>query len=444
MRLMQRPQITTLSLPRSSTWPSDLLPPHQAPFHFLPDVYAFSKFMLATPAYLIEDLSRDLDQLAAERRSLAAMGDDLGITFVDAAEVKVQRQMEAASALETPHLREAVDRAYKDQHEIAQRSAEAKRRQVAQMARSVEPPPLEDIPADFLASQSGLNVNARSFAPSQAPSAPAPSAANGGRNARQRRNLNPPPPSSQTYYYYQAASGLPIFLHPLDIKILHAHFRSYEAFPDMITVRVEASNEGSVDDDLRKRCKYLGHLAEGADVVFVEADLRGVVGAEGLHSFDGALKSRRARRRDKDRRDDKARAKAEERERERHVKEVQTAKVAVGWTDHDYIAPASFERPAIQFEDFPAAEMETTPAQTPAPSGAWGARSFASALHGPAISRPRAANPQRQNPPEDDWDFEGAWDELEQRIAGDSVGGGRRKRGAKMVVLGGSGGGRRR
>jgi hypothetical protein len=49
MRLMQRPQITTLALPRSHTWPSDLLPPHQAPFHFLPDVYTYAKFMLATP-----------------------------------------------------------------------------------------------------------------------------------------------------------------------------------------------------------------------------------------------------------------------------------------------------------------------------------------------------------------------------------------------------------
>ncbi|KAJ2974670.1 hypothetical protein NUW54_g11857 [Trametes sanguinea] len=51
MRLIQRPQITTLALPRSSTWPSDLLPPHQAPYHFLPDVFAFSKFIAATAGW---------------------------------------------------------------------------------------------------------------------------------------------------------------------------------------------------------------------------------------------------------------------------------------------------------------------------------------------------------------------------------------------------------
>ena len=81
-------------------------------------------------------------------------------------------------------------------------------------------------------------------------------------------------------------------------------------------MRVEAASEGSVDADLRRRCKYLSHIPEGADVVFIEADLEGVVGAERLGAFEGAIKVRRARRREKGRRDEKARAHAEERERE--------------------------------------------------------------------------------------------------------------------------------
>ncbi|KAJ3534920.1 hypothetical protein NM688_g7058 [Phlebia brevispora] len=112
MRLMQRPQITTLALPRSRTWPSDLLPPHQAPFHFLPDVHAFAKFMLATPSALIADLTADLDDLATERRMLASMKDDLGVNFVDAADAKVRHQIEKATALETPQLKEAIEAAH--------------------------------------------------------------------------------------------------------------------------------------------------------------------------------------------------------------------------------------------------------------------------------------------------------------------------------------------
>ncbi|KAF8665448.1 hypothetical protein AX16_000466, partial [Volvariella volvacea WC 439] len=109
MRLIQRPQITTLALPRSSTWPSDLIPPHQAPWHFLPDVFSFAKFMLATPDYLIGDLTKDLEELTAERKMLAGMKDELGIVFVDAAEAKVRRQMEKAAALDTPWLKEQID-----------------------------------------------------------------------------------------------------------------------------------------------------------------------------------------------------------------------------------------------------------------------------------------------------------------------------------------------
>ena len=71
------------------------------------------------------------------------------------------------------------------------------------------------------------------------------------------------------------------------------------------------------DDDLRKRCKYLGHLPEGANVVFVEADLQSVVSDEGLKGFEQALRIRRSKRREKARKDEKARIRAEEREKEK-------------------------------------------------------------------------------------------------------------------------------
>lgn len=436
MRLMQRPQITTLALPRSTTWPSDLLPPHQAPFHFLPDIYAFSKFMLATPAYLIEDLTRDIDQLATERRILAGMSDDLGVTFVDAAEAKVRNQMAKAAALETSMLRDAVDRALRDRHEIEERTARAQQRRAAEEVQPAVPMPQDEVPEAYLATRGRAPITAVRGSPAAQPrgdAAPSPS----GRTSRQRRNVNPPPPSTQTYYYYQSASGAPIFLHPLDIRILCAHFNGYAAFPDSITVRVEASDEGTVNDELRKRCKYLAHLPEGADVVFVEADLHGVVGAEGLRPFENALRQRRARRRDRGRKDDKARAKAEERERERRIDVASNA----GWSDvgNMNIVVPIFEQPAV--DDFPAPNAE--PVTTPTPAGAWGSRSFASALHSaPTQARPRAVAARQ----EEDWDVDGAWDELEQRIAGDSGGGGggKKKRGTRMVVLGGGGSGRRR
>lgn len=414
MRLIQRPQITTLALPRSITWPSDLLPPHQAPFHFLPDVFDFSKFMLPTPSQLVTDLTRDLDELAIERRILAGMHDDLGILFVDGAEQKVRNQIEKASALDTPVLREQIEKAHRDHREIRERAELQERRRNAEGNHRPD-----DVPEELLALKSGAFASA--------PSPPVSHNTNG-HNSRtalkHRRNINPPPPSTSTYFYYQAASGLPLYLHPVDIRILLSHYGEYASFPDSINIRIDAFSEGTVNDDLRKRCKYLAHLPEGADVVFVEADLEGVVGPEGLKNFEGALKMRKSRRKEKGRKDDRAKIRAEEREREKRQQAAQ-----VSW---DSPLPPGFVTIEHEVEEAPAAPV---PQQT---SGAWGQGSFASALR--STTARSNANVQTRTPrdADDEWDMDIAWHELEQRSGGT----GRKKRNNRLVVLG-SGGGRR-
>ncbi|KAJ3890417.1 hypothetical protein GG344DRAFT_77862 [Lentinula edodes] len=422
MRLVQRPQITTLALPRSLTWPSDLLPPHQAPFHFLPDVFDFSKFMLATPSQLIADLTGDLDELIIERRILAGMNDDLGVWFIDAAQQKVQNQIHKASALDTPFLRNQIEKAHKDYQEIQKR---AKLNERTRQVEGNHDSKASDVPQEFLALKTGNLIqsppisNSNSHNPRSAP--------------KQRRNVNPPPPSTSTYYYYQAASGLPLYLHPLDIRILLSHFGEYASFPDNITIRVDAFSEGTVNDDLRKRCKYLAHLPEGADVIFVEADLEGAVGVEGLKNFEHALKMRKSRRKEKSRKDDRARARAEERERDR---------------GHD-ILHSSWETSqsglVIPPEPVAVIGSEVEEPVTPVPqqvSGAWGQGSFASALRSTSTGNPSNANRRTQNQrdADDEWDMDIAWHELEQR----SGGGGKKKRNTRMVVLGGGGGRRGR
>ena len=436
MRLIQRPQITTLALPRSSTWPSDLLPPHQAPFYFLPDVFSFSKFMLATPEYLVSCLNSDLDEIAAERHDLSATQDYLGLIFIEGAEERVREQIAKANALDTPGLKAQIDKSKRDQREIEERSAfHARHRKAEEIAHAS--PALSDAPAEFLALRSGGVITT--------PGVTAPEIRPGpqGRNQlRQRRNLNPPPPSTSTYYYYQAASGLPLFLHPLDIKILLSHFSDYSAFPDTITVRVDSFAEGTVNDDLRKRCKYLAYLPEGADVVFIEADLEGVVGAEGLKNFEGPLKMRTSRRKEKGRKDDRAKARAEDREKANN-----------SWMAANRSVPSS--APLLikedTFADGDAVRLvESQTPQQPSPvavapvTGSWGTRSFASALHSSPSTQGGINRGQhravRGQDIEDEWDMDVAWHELEQR-SGTS---GRKKRGNKLVVLGSGGGGARR
>ncbi|KAG7452199.1 uncharacterized protein BT62DRAFT_926410 [Guyanagaster necrorhizus] len=415
LRLMQRPQITTLTLPRSSTWPSELIPPHQAPFHFLPDVFNYSKFMLATPDYLVSDLTRDLNELAMERRTLAGMNDNLGVSFIDRAELKVKNQIARVMAMDNPVLLEQIDKARAGLRELEERRDLHLRRQ----AEQANTPRDSDIPQELLA------LGPNSFPSTPVPDTPKPKAA-----PKQRRNVNPPPPSTSTYYYYQAASGFPLFLHPLDIRILLSHFKSYPLFPDTIDIRIEALSEGSVNDDLRKRCKYLAHMPEGADVVFIEADLKSVVGSEGLKNFEGALRMRTSRRKEKGKKDDRARARAEERERERRMQHSFTT-----WT-----SPSAISSTTISVEPAPPEHDEIpSPPQEPAFPGAWGSRSFASAVHS-SPSRDLSAQDHIRRDDEDEWDLDVAWHELEQRNNGGA--GGRRKKNNKLVILGG--GGRRR
>lgn len=399
--------------------------------------------MLATPEYLVSCLNSDLDEIAAERRDLSATQDALGLVFIEGAERRVREQIEKAVALDGPGLKAQIDRSKRDQREVEERSAfHARRRKAEEITHASSA--LSDAPTEFLALRSGGVVTSTPpIGVTASESRPGPQ----GRNqVRQRRNLNPPPPSTSTYYYYQAASGLPLFLHPLDIKILLSHFSDYSAFPDTITVRVESFAEGTVNDDLRKRCKYLAYLPEGADVVFIEADLEGVVGAEGLKNFEGPLKMRTSRRKEKGRKDDRAKVRAEDRE-----------KASNRWTaaTANRFVPSSAPPLLIKedtFSDEDAVRLvESQSPQQPSPAvvapvtGSWGTRSFASALHSSPSTQGGISNGQhhrtgRGQDLEDEWDMDVAWHELEQR----SGASGRKKRGNKLVVLGSGGGGARR
>lgn len=348
MRLIERPHLTTLALPQSSTWPTasiehPLIAPHSAPWHFQPDVMGFAKFMLATPNFLIESLDQDLSELTSEAsvlRGYARAGqgsEELGLQFVELAERKVREQIQKVKTeLDTPSVASAIGRARNDlkEHEEAQRDSllaqstqASSRRQRRRMERerAVEQEQSEGSRSDgraeaaegaeeYLALKAqGLSGSSTPLQSSTPSAATLPTEHGPSRGARQRRNLNPPAPSSSSYLFFQAASGQNIYLHPLDIKIMLSHFGSYSAFPRSVAVRVEGADEGSMNDELRRRCKYLSHLPMAADVVFIEVDWDAMgVGKETLRPYDQTLRQRKNKRRDRARREDRAKARAEE------------------------------------------------------------------------------------------------------------------------------------
>jgi hypothetical protein len=119
----------------------------------------------------------------------------------------------------------------------------------------------------------------------------------------------------QPYYFYQALQHY--YLAPLDIRILKSAFGSFSNFPSTLLPRVEHVSTGHiVDDELRRRTKYLSHLPSGCEVAFLECNWTDVVPPEVLKGFEGEIEKRRKRNREKETREEKARVRAERMEEE--------------------------------------------------------------------------------------------------------------------------------
>ncbi|SCV67732.1 BQ2448_5343 [Microbotryum intermedium] len=459
MRLIRRPQISTLALPRSDTWPSEAVPPLRAPWNFSPDAFTFAKFMLGSPDYLKEELESNMRELEQEVSTLRRWGrqggtdEELGIVFVRAAMAKVTEQIDKVAHLKTTSVMTARKKALKEIQEIRDRPGKLALGPPLPVFSETSSSEVEDAPNELLGIRSSnggriLSGDAPIFQPGYPRPRPRP----------QRKNVNPAPAldTDSTYYFYQAASGQNIYLHPLDIKILKSHFGTYQGMPDVISVKVEGVDEGSMNDDLRWRCRWLTHLPTSCDVVFIEADLSSVIPVSSLEPYSHALKQRRTKRRDKARREDKAKLKSEQKEVEARPVYMSTyGSMGVGgvgsntWNNVPmttastqmmmasttaFPPPSSGSNPGNSWGDahgFPSSVSPTRPppistgenqaSSTTANADSLSApRSFASALH--SSSRPSATRTSHGHDL-DDWDdagFDERWHDFEDRLHGAS------------------------
>ncbi|KAK4051872.1 hypothetical protein OIV83_002577 [Microbotryomycetes sp. JL201] len=428
MRLIRRPQISTLALPRSPTWPSDAVPALRAPWQFTPDALTYAKFILAPPDYLKAELEtnlRDLQQEVTNLRRWGAAGatdDELGIVFVRAAIQKVREQIEEVELLKTSHVMTARKKALRELQAVQDQAGRDARQQmdlplVSETSSSEVEIEVEvgEEPSEFLGAR-----QLSSAAPAFVPNLP-PQLVNGkGRPSRKNVNPRAPDPDS-SYYFYQAASGQNIFLHPLDIKILKAHFGTYEGMPDVIEVSVEGADEGTVTEELRKRCRWLSHLPTACDVVFVEADLSRVVPKSALDAYAGPLKQRRNKRRDKARREDRAKVRAEQKEAE----SIPLLQRSAQYSPSGYSVPlpssiaalangpdalqstTAFPPPASSASNLSASPPTSSTQRADGGTTVWGTRSFASTLHASAGHHDDYAY---------DDDFDERWHDFEERI----------------------------
>lgn len=117
----------------------------------------------------------------------------------------------------------------------------------------------------------------------------------------------------QPFFFYEAL--LHYYLSPLDIRILKAAFGDFASFPSTILPRVERVSTGHIiDDELRRRAKYLAHLPHGCEVGFLECDWTDVVVPEILSAFAPEIDRRRKKNTEKEAREEKERLRAEREE----------------------------------------------------------------------------------------------------------------------------------
>jgi hypothetical protein len=123
-------------------------------------------------------------------------------------------------------------------------------------------------------------------------------------------------PANQAFYFYHALPNF--FLSPLDIRILKAAFGEFAAFPSTILPRVEHISTGHIiDDDLRKRAKYMAHLPYGCEVTFLECDWTDIISPIILEQFHDDVARRRKRNTDKEAREERDRIRAEKEEEDK-------------------------------------------------------------------------------------------------------------------------------
>lgn len=359
LRLVMRRQGSTLALPKDGADAPERL--EEIPWHFAAEVMDYARVMKGSEDYMDEQYTREIEELEKmEREDEVMFGEDGEWTRKAVATIKLAQ--EGMKGMGNPP-RVIVE---------PLREKEKERENKPDIVFNENE---EDTPAFYhmmheasSGHSSSTGSRSQSTTPSQQPSEASPEsnpAATGKRSATSELSssiaaarssqLRADASSSFTlpgdarfrdspYFFYQ--SLLHYYLSSLDIRILRAAFGSYAHFPSTILPRVENVTTGqSVDDDLRKRTKYLAHLPAGCEVGFLECDWTDVVSPEILERFKFEIERRRRKKLEKETKEERDRVRAEKEEEAAHRLRRRGEGNGKGWGEDDWVALAEQEIP---------------------------------------------------------------------------------------------------
>lgn len=345
LRLIMRRQGSTLALPKDGADALGKL--EDIPWHFVAEVMDYARVMKGTEDYMEEQFTREIEELEQmEREDEVMFGEDGEWTRKAVAAVKVAR--EGIKGMGNPP-REVVEPPKAKEKEIV-------RPEIVFNETDDAPVFYHVIHEASSGHSSSAGSRSQSTTPSQQPleaptevsqtagNRPAselPSAATI-RIAQLRADAPSYTPHDAPYFFYQ--SLLHYYLSPLDIRILRAAFGSYSSFPSAILPRVEnVTTSHTIDDDLRKRAKYLAHLPAGCEVAFLECDWTDIVPAETLTRFQPEIDRRRRKKLEKEAKEERDRIRAEKEEEAAHRLRRRGEGNGRGWGEEEWVALAEQE-----------------------------------------------------------------------------------------------------
>ncbi|CAK7237266.1 hypothetical protein SBRCBS47491_009917 [Sporothrix bragantina] len=286
LRLMMRHANSTVALPRDGA--ADLLNAVVSkgsgrgnsgiPWHFAANVLDYSRIMKGTGDYMVEEFGRELEDLARQEKE-----DEL--LFHEDGEWTRRAMRQIRTAQESARDLGGLELALQDGSIFGDSSSQQREIKLPVGAEPASPTLAR-------ADEASANTPKRTV-PSSATAA-----------------------QQQDFYFYMSPPHL--YLSPLDIRILKTKYGSFSNFPSTLLPRVEHLSTGHVvDDAMRRRAKYLGHLPAGCVVSFLECDWTDIVPAETLATFAEDIERRRKRNRDKAAQEERERLQAERLERRR-------------------------------------------------------------------------------------------------------------------------------
>jgi len=76
------------------------------------------------------------------------------------------------------------------------------------------------------------------------------------------------------FFFYQEASGLNIFLHPIDNKFMKTEYQYFKSFPLTLEAPLLEMDSFQHSDQTRKRYRFLDHIPLNSDIKFAQVEMR--------------------------------------------------------------------------------------------------------------------------------------------------------------------------